>query len=110
VISSDDAGLSWRAETAAPFDLHSVSLDDAGATAVGSGGLIWRRADATTAFAAVVSGTTVDLTAIKFDREAPSFGWIVGASGTVLYTSDGGAHFRPLASSLRGDLTAVEDF
>jgi len=110
VISSDDAGLSWRAEAAAPFDLHSVSLDDAAATAVGSGGLIWRRASATTAFAAVASGTTVDLTAIKFDREAPSFGWIVGASGTVLYTSDGGAHFRPLASALRGDLTAVEDF
>jgi photosystem II stability/assembly factor-like uncharacterized protein len=113
VITSDDGGLTWRAESAAPFDLRAVALDDQGAVAVGAGGLIWRRAEASDAWVAVASGTTVDLAAVKFAREAPAFGWIAGAAGTVLYTSDGGAHFRPLAVPRGGPLaalTAVEDF
>jgi photosystem II stability/assembly factor-like uncharacterized protein len=115
VIASDDGGLTWRLESTAPADLSGVAFSGAGATAVGSGGLIWRRPDAATSWSAVTSGTPADLAAVKFDREAPAFGWVVGGAsgagpGTVLYTSDGGAHFRPLASPLRAGLTAVEDF
>jgi photosystem II stability/assembly factor-like uncharacterized protein len=110
VVTSEDGGVTWRAENAAPVDLRGVAFGGTGATAVGAGGFIWRRADGSSPFAAVASGTAVDLHAIKFDREAPSFGWIVGASGLVLYTTDGGAHFRPLPSLLRGELTTVEDF
>jgi len=110
VLASDDGGLTWRAESTAPADLYAVALADRGAVAVGAGGLIWRRAGAGEAWSAVPSGTTVDLTAVKLAREAPTFGWIVGGAGTVLYTTDGGAHFRPLPSALRGLLTTVEDF
>jgi photosystem II stability/assembly factor-like uncharacterized protein len=109
VIASDDGGASWRAEGIAPADLRGVALDDRGAVAVGAGGLIWRRVGDAGAWAAVPSGTTADLAAVKFAREAPALGWVVGASGTVLYSSDGGAHFRPLTSLLRAPLTAVED-
>lgn len=110
VIASDDGGLTWRAESAAPFDLRAVAFRDPGAIAVGSGGLIWRRVGASDPWSAVSSGTTADLSAVKFAREAPSFGWIVGGAGTVLYTSDGGAHFRPLAVPAAAPLTTVEDF
>jgi photosystem II stability/assembly factor-like uncharacterized protein len=118
VIASDDGGLTWRQASTAPAALSGVAFSGGGATAVGAGGLIWRRADATTSWSAVASGTQVDLAAVKFDREAPAFGWVVGGAadgtgtgqGTVLYTNDGGAHFRPLPSPLRAGLTAVEDF
>jgi hypothetical protein len=110
VISSDDGGLTWRAEAGAPSDLRAVALADRGAVAVGAGGLIWRRADASEPWAVVPSGTTVDLTAVKFAREAPTFGWAVGAGSTVLYSSDGGAHFRQLPVPRTGTLSAVEDF
>jgi photosystem II stability/assembly factor-like uncharacterized protein len=110
VIASEDGGLTWRAEAGAPFDLRGLALNDPSATAVGAGGFIWRRPDSTRSWSAIPSGTTVDLAAVKFDRGSRSFGWVVGASGTVLYTTDGGAHFRPLVSGLRGALATIEDF
>ena len=42
--------------------------------------------------------------------DLPAQGWAVGAAGTILHTSDGGASFAALATPIAADLTAVEDF
>jgi photosystem II stability/assembly factor-like uncharacterized protein len=110
VLTSDDGGASWRTQNPAPAELRAVAIDHDQTVAVGARGLIWRRASASGDFTTVPSGTTADLNAVKFDRGAPATGWVVGGDGIVLVTHDGGAHFGTLASLLRGNLTAVEDF
>jgi photosystem II stability/assembly factor-like uncharacterized protein len=110
VWSSADGGASWRAEVSAPGDLRGVSLSDDHVIAVGARGLVWRRARASEAWSQVAVGAVADLNAVKFDRGAPAFGWIVGAGGTVLFSNDQGAHFRALPTPVGGTLTAVEDF
>jgi photosystem II stability/assembly factor-like uncharacterized protein len=53
---------------------------------------------------------TANLAAIGFNDDQPLQGWIVGSAGTILHTTDGGAHFVALSAPIAVDLTAVEDF
>ncbi len=70
---------------------------------------MWRSTDAGASFARVPT-VTANLAAIGFSDAQPLQGWAIGAAGTVLHTTDGGAHFAPLTTPLAVDLTAIEDF
>jgi len=76
---------------------------------VAAAGLILRSTDSGASWAEIATGTAKGLNAIGFLYENTDVGWVVGDSGTLLYTDDGGAHFRALQSPLAVDLYSVED-
>lgn len=51
------------------------------------------------------SGTSEDLTGVCFIDQ--SQGWVVGAKGTILHTTDGGLHWGPQVSGTDADLWAI---
>jgi hypothetical protein len=71
---------------------------------VGRGGLI-QKADANGMWVTQPSGVDTNLLDIAFPT--PSVGWVVGESGTVLRTTDGGATWQPISIPTRADLVLV---
>jgi len=111
VMLTSDGGATWHAGATAPAALAGVSITPDGTriVAVGTTGLVWRSTDSGATFARVPT-VTANLAAIGFSDDQPQEGWIVGAAGTILHTTDGGAHFASLSAPLAVDLTAIEDF
>src|SRR4051794_9242407 len=63
---------------------------------------------ATESWTSQTSGTSKTLFAI--DMISPTTGLAVGASGTILRTTDGGAHWAPVDSGTSADLHGVTGF
>ncbi|MDB4969794.1 MAG: hypothetical protein JWN44_5483 [Myxococcales bacterium] len=112
LVATRDGGTRWQPlGVQAPADLRSLTISDDGqrALAVGAGGLIWRSTDAALTWTRVDAGDGRALAAIGFSDEVAGRGWAVGERGALLFTSDDGASFAPLAAPADVDFTAVED-
>lgn len=85
-------------------DWTVVRTRKAGTWRVGPGGAI-QKLGKHSQWAAMASGVTSDLSALAFFDN--SEGWIVGQSGTVLHTSDGGKTWTSVTSPTPADLVGV---
>jgi len=72
---------------------------------VGSGGAIARTKDGGVSWGTLVSGTTRNL--LGSDFPAPTTGWVVGASGTIMKTTDG-ISWTPQVSGVTSQLQGVD--
>jgi photosystem II stability/assembly factor-like uncharacterized protein len=104
-VTTTDGGTTWRyQEDLVTSDMRDVAYTSAGWVAVGRHGFIMRSDDGTS-WQRVASGTTQDLVAISFHDGLN--GVVLGSSGTVLHTTDGGVSFSVLRDPMLPQLRAV---
>ena len=102
-----DGGVTWDSTFRAADDLYSVATADGRHVwAGGLGGLLYSSADAGVTWDRIGSGL-VGPGLTDLDATGPQQAWTVGADGTVLHTSDGGAHWVQQKRATPGDLNAV---
>jgi len=104
--------VAWEHQNPRPtsYPIHAVTFSDTGvAWAVGDGGTLFRSPpdspDYGNNWISVVSGTSVSLRGIHFI--GPLEGWIVGDSGTILHSVNGGATWESEISSTTQHLQSV---
>lgn len=104
--------MAWEHQNPRPtsYPLNDVTFSEQGvAWAIGEGGTLFRSPpdspDYGNNWIPVVSGTSGNLHGIHFVSAFE--GWIVGDSGTILHTSDGGATWTAEASSTNQHLQSV---
>jgi hypothetical protein len=88
----------------APLAKKAVGTARAAGWRVGRRGLI-QKAGANGTWVTQTSGVEANLVDIAFPT--PSVGWVVGESGTVLRTTDGGATWKRISIPTRADLVLV---
>ena len=111
VGGSGGVGAVYESRGGAPFrkispdeipNILGIDFDTAGhGIAVGSRGEVLRTSDGGDHWEASLSGTEADLADVRFVGDGRAF--VCGRGGTLLFTSDGGATFRPLALGRRDD-------
>lgn len=111
ILYTTDGGTTWidsgpGTTIAHGFPTHFMSIDFVESTgwAVGSDGDIYRTLNGIS-WQKVPSPTTENLKSVDFIDA--NKGWIVGASGTILYTSNGGASWITITSPTTEHLQSV---
>lgn len=101
-------GITWTAITLPTTqNLYGISYSTAGVwTAVGAGGTLLSSADGLT-WVAVASGTTADLYAVAVQVYTSYTYVAVGANGTIIRSTDGGATWAAQTSPTTANLLAV---
>ncbi len=104
--------LAWEHQNPKPtsYSINDVAFSEEGvAWAVGDGGTLFRSPpdapDYGNNWVSVVSGTSVHLRGIQFIN--PLEGWIVGDSGTILHSNNGGATWEAETSPTAQPLQSV---
>lgn len=104
--------IAWKHQNPKPtsYPINDVTFSDTGvAWAVADGGIILRSPPDSPDFGSnwisVISGTSVSLRGVHF--VSPLEGWIVGDSGTILHSHNGGATWEAEASSTTEHLQSV---
>jgi len=102
-----DAGVSWKADTVSPNELHVVYFR--GRTrgyAAGAGGRLYQTTDGGLTWAQhSVTGTTRTIRSLRFVDAGT--GYAVGDSGLILATLDSGATWTPMASGTTANLNHI---
>lgn len=105
---TDDGGATWSAVTRPSVSvLGSIAVVDSETVHVGQRepGDLWRTGNAGNTWVREQGGPTASLRDAAFGTRAA--GWLVGDSGTVLTTADGGLTWTPQTSSTSGSLLSV---
>lgn len=112
ISRSDDGGITWIMEYSKPgFDIVSVQIIDATAVwACGEGNTILKRDSDNESATWIGMSIESEFSDIRWndiffiDRD---LGWIVGESGTIYNTQDGGARWAKESSESQSDLNAI---
>jgi len=97
ILKSEDSGVTWKTEVPVPTSLAllGVAITETRTIAVGQKGLIVVRGANESSWTSARSGTTNRLFSVGLNRQGEAVA--VGAFGTVLKSTDGGASWSELS-------------